>query len=191
MEIEAFRQHAHAMVDWMADYMAGVERFPVRAQTAPGTVAATVPASPPQGPESIAAIMSDFERDILPGVTHWQHPRFFAYFPANSSPPSVLAEMLTATIGAQCMLWQTSPAGTELETRVTEWLRQMIGLPEGLHGVIQDSASSAILCAILTARERATGAYETDSDAAAHGQRELRMGIWHMVCGSERRRRRI
>ncbi len=157
MEIEAFRQHAHAMVDWMADYMAGVERFPVRAQTAPGTVAATVPASPPQGPESIAAIMSDFERDILPGVTHWQHPRFFAYFPANSSPPSVLAEMLTATIGAQCMLWQTSPAGTELETRVTEWLRQMIGLPEGLHGVIQDSASSAILCAILTARERATG----------------------------------
>src|SRR3989442_7831068 len=98
----------------------------------------------------------DFPSVVLPGITHWQHPRFFAYFPANSSPPSVLAEMLTATLGAQCMLWQTSPAATELETRVLDWLRQMVGLPDRVTGVIQDSASSAILCALLTARERAT-----------------------------------
>lgn len=157
MEIEDFRRHAHELVDWMADYMAGVGDAPVRAQTAPGEIAAKLPASPPDAPESMADIMADFERDVMPGITHWQHPRFFAYFPANASPPSILAEMLTATVGAQCMLWQTSPAATEMETRITDWLRQMIGLPEGFHGVIQDSASSAILCAILTARERATG----------------------------------
>ncbi|MEL0090098.1 MAG: pyridoxal-dependent decarboxylase, partial [Rhodospirillales bacterium] len=153
MEIEEFRIKAHAMVDWMADYMSNVDQYPVRAQTTPGQIAAKLPEGPPASRESVDAIMADFERDILPGVTHWQHPRFFAYFPANSSPPSVLAEMLTATIGAQCMLWQTSPAATEMETRITDWLRQMIGLPIGFHGVIQDSASSAILCAILTARE--------------------------------------
>jgi len=156
MEIEEFRAQAHAMVDWMADYMNAVGDYPVRSQTRPGEIAAKLPLNPPAAPEGMAEIMADFERDVLPGVTHWQHPRFFAYFPANASPPSVLAEMLTATLGAQCMLWQTSPAGTEMETRVTDWLRQMIGLPEGFHGVIQDSASSAILCAILTARERAT-----------------------------------
>lgn len=157
METEDFRRHAHALVDWMANYMDRVSDLPVRAQTKPGEVAARLPAGPPETPETVADIMADLERDVLPGITHWQHPRFFAYFPANASPPSILAEMLTATIGAQCMLWQTSPAATEMETRITDWLRQMIGLPEGFHGVIQDSASSAILCAILTARERATG----------------------------------
>lgn len=156
MELDDFRRHAHEMVDWMADYMADVQKYPVRAETAPGAVAATLPPTPPADSEPFADIMADFERDLMPGVTHWQHPRFFAYFPANGSPPSVLAEMLTAALGAQCMLWQTSPAGTELETLTTDWLRQMIGLPEGFHGVIQDSASSAILCALLTAREQAT-----------------------------------
>src|ERR687888_436756 len=152
-----FRRHAHAFVDWMADYMDGVEAFPVRAQVKPGEIAARLPLSPPEGPEPLEAIFEDFKSTLLPGITHWQHPSFFAYFPANSSPPSVLAEMLTATLGAQCMLWQTSPAATELETRVLDWLRQMVGLPDGFTGVIQDSASSAILCALLTARERATG----------------------------------
>lgn len=156
MEIDDFRRHAHEMVDWMADYMADVGKFPVRAQTPPGAVRKTLADAPPAGGEAFTDIMADFERDVLPGVTHWQHPRFFAYFPANASPPSILAEMLTATLGAQCMLWQTSPAGTEMETLTTDWLRQMIGLPEGFHGVIQDSASSAILCALLTAREQAT-----------------------------------
>ena len=133
MDIETFRQQAHELVDWMAEYLASVERYPVRAQVAPGEIAAKLPASPPAEPEPMERIFADFQADILPGVTHWQHPSFFAYFPANASPPSVLAEMLTATLGVNCMLWQTSPAGTELETRMMDWLRQMIGLPEGFH----------------------------------------------------------
>lgn len=157
MTNEEFRRHAHAFVDWMADYLANVERYPVRAQVKPGEIAARLAEAPPELGESVETIFRDFETHVMPGITHWQHPSFFAYFPANSSPPSVLAEMLTATLGAQCMLWQTSPAATEMERRVTDWLRQMIGLPAGFAGVIQDSASSAILCAILTARERATG----------------------------------
>lgn len=156
MDIDEFRSHAHQMVDWMADYLAGIEELPVRAQTAPGEIGNRLPGSAPRSGESIREIMADFERDILPGITHWQHPSFFAYFPANSSPPSVLGEMLTAAIGAQCMLWQTSPAATEMEGRVLDWLRQLIGLQDGFSGVIQDSASGAILCALLTARERAT-----------------------------------
>ncbi len=156
MDIDQFRKQAHKMVDWMADYLASVEDYPVRAQVRPGEIAEKVPASPPDAAESMERIFADFQADILPGVTHWQHPSFFAYFPANASPPSVLAEMLTATLGVNCMLWQTSPAGTELETRMMDWLRQMIGLPEDFHGVIQDTASGATLCALLTARERAT-----------------------------------
>jgi aromatic-L-amino-acid decarboxylase len=157
METREFRRHAHEFVDWMADYLESVERYPVRAQVKPGEVAGQLPRSPPEHGEAMARIFADFKSIVLPGITHWQHPSFFAYFPANSSPPSLLAEMLTATLGAQCMLWQTSPAATEMETRMLEWLRQMIGLPDGFAGVIQDSASSAILCALLTARERATG----------------------------------
>jgi aromatic-L-amino-acid/L-tryptophan decarboxylase len=157
MEPEDFRHHAHMLVDWMADYMTRVEDMPVRAQVSPGEINETLRGEAPKTGEPFQQIMADFEQDILPGITHWQHPRFMAYFPANASPPSILAEMLTSTIGAQCMLWQTSPAATEMETRVLDWLRQMIGMPDGFTGVIQDSASSAILCAILTARERATG----------------------------------
>jgi len=156
MELDEFRRHGHTLVDWMADYLAAVERHPVRAKVRPGEIAARLPAAPPEAGEPLERIFEDFERILLPGMTHWQHPSFFAYFPGNSSPPSVLAEMLTATLGAQCMLWQTSPAATELETVTLDWLRQMIGLPEGFAGVIQDSASSATLCAILVARERAT-----------------------------------
>ena len=156
MDLDEFRREAHTLVDWMTNYLASIERRPVRAQVRPGEIAAQLPEAPPATPEPMAEIFADFERIILPGITHWQHPSFFAYFPANSSPPSVLAEMLTATLAAQCMLWQTSPAATELETRVLDWLRQMIGLPEGFAGVIQDTASSATLCAVLVARERAT-----------------------------------
>ena len=156
MEIEDFRRHGHNFVDWMADYLAGVENYPVMAQVTPGEITDRLALSAPEHGEPMERIFADFQSQILPGITHWQHPSFFAYFPANSSPPSVLAEMLTATIAPQCMLWQTSPAATEMETRVLDWLRQMIGLPEGFEGVIQDSASSACLCALLTARERAT-----------------------------------
>jgi aromatic-L-amino-acid/L-tryptophan decarboxylase len=157
MDLDRFRQEAKSLADWMADYLATIETRPVRAQTAPGAIAALLAEGPPAGPEDFQAILRDFERVVMPGITHWQHPRFFAYFPANSSPPSVLAEMLTSTVAAQCMLWQTSPAATEMETRLLDWLAQMLGLGEGWHGVIQDSASSATLAAVLTARERATG----------------------------------
>ena len=163
MDLDEFRRHGHSFVDWMADYLATIERHPVRAQVRPAEIAAQLPPAPPAQGEPLERIFADFERILLPGMTHWQHPSFFAYFPANSSPPSVLAEMLTATLGAQCMLWQTSPAATELETRTLDWLRQMIALPEGFAGVIQDSASSATLCAILAARERAT-AWRADED---------------------------
>ncbi len=129
---------------------------PVRPPTPPGDVFAQLPSEPPAGPIPIATSFADFESLIVPAMTHWQHPSFFAYFPANSSPPSVLAEMLTATLGAQCMSWQTSPAATELEQMMMVWLRKMIGLPDGFEGAIQDSASTGTLCAILAARERAT-----------------------------------
>ena len=156
MEIDEFRRQAHRLVDWMADYLENVETYPVMSQVKPGEIAEKLPASPPLDPEPFDEIFADFERIVLPGITHWQHPCFFAYFPANSSPPSVLAEMLTATLGAQCMIWQTSPAATEMEERVMEWLRDMIGLPSGFVGVIQDTASTSTLCSILSARERAS-----------------------------------
>jgi aromatic-L-amino-acid decarboxylase len=140
---------------WAADYHKNLRDRPVRAQTAPGDVAALLEHSAPETPQSMEEIMADFERVVMPGMTHWQHPRFFAYFPANAAPPSMLAEMLVSTIAAQCMLWQTSPAATEMETVMLDWLRQAIGLPSGFSGVIQDSASSATLAAVLTMRERA------------------------------------
>ncbi len=149
-----FKKWATKAVDWSADYFDSIRDRPVRPNIAPGSVSEKLPASPPEGPEDVATIFEDFEKIILPGMTHWQHPRFFAYFPANSSPPSVVAEYLTATLSAQCMLWQTSPAATELEIVTMNWLRQAIALPGTFTGVIQDSASSATLCAILTMRER-------------------------------------
>ena len=178
MTPEEFRTHAHELVDWMADYMAGIEERPVRSQSAPGEIAAKVPVTAPEQPEAMTDIFADFERDILPGVTNWQHPSFFAYFPANSSPPSVLAEMLTATLAAQCMLWQTSPAGTELETRMMEWLRDMLALPQQFQGVIQDSATSATLVALLTARERATEWQANDQGLAALGAQGQRLTVY-------------
>lgn len=155
MTPEEFRTHAHAFVDWMADYLATLEARPVRAQTAPGEILGQLPGRAPEAGEPIEAIFKDFQNIILPGITHWQHPNFFAYFSANASPPSVLAEMLTATLAAQCMLWETSPAANELETRTLTWLRELIGLPPAFTGCIQDSASTATLCALIAARERA------------------------------------
>ncbi len=157
MNGDDFRHWAHKASDWSADYLADLGERRVRAQTKPGDIFRQIPASPPAAGEAMGDIFADLDRVIMPGITHWQHPRFFAYFPANASPPSVIAEYLTAAIAAQCMLWQTSPAATELETRMIDWLRQLIGLPEGFSGVIQDSASGATLAALLTARERALG----------------------------------
>ena len=155
MQIDDIKIWGARIADWSARYLTTLRDRPVRSPNAPGTTFNAVPAVPPEQSEDFESIFTDFEKLILPGMTHWQHPRFFAYFPANASPPSVLAEYLAATLAAQCMLWQTSPAATELETRVLDWLRQMLGLPEGFQGVIQDSASAATLSAILTARELA------------------------------------
>jgi aromatic-L-amino-acid decarboxylase len=156
MTTEEFRKHAHELVEWMADYMENVEKYPVRSSVAPGEIFKKIPEKAPQQAESFDSLMRDFNEIIMPGITHWQHPDFFAYFPANTSPASVLAEMMTATLGAQCMIWETSPAAAELEEKMMMWLRDLIGLPSGFEGVIQDSASTATLTAILTAREKAT-----------------------------------
>jgi aromatic-L-amino-acid/L-tryptophan decarboxylase len=154
MSIEEFRENAHLLVDWMADYFKNIESFPVKSRTHPGDILMNLPISAPENGESADAIFNDFKRLILPGISHWQSPGWMAYFPANSSYPSVLAEMLTAALGAQCMLWETSPAAAELEERMMEWLRQAMGLPEHFTGVIQDTASTATLCALLSAREK-------------------------------------
>ena len=156
MNIEEFRKRGHEVVDWMADYLSGIEDRPVKAQVKPGDIFRQLPLSPPVGGESFDSIFEDFESIILPGMTHWQHPSFFAYFQGNNSPPSILAEMLTATLGAQCMVWLTSPAAAELEEMTMNWLREMLGLPNEFEGVIQDTASTATLCALLTAREKLT-----------------------------------
>ncbi len=156
MKNSDFRTYAHEVVDWMADYLEHVEEFPVRSPAPPRSVLGKIPEQPPENGEPFEAVFRDFRAIVLPGITHWQSPSFFGYFPANSSPPSVLAEMLTATLGAQCMSWSTSPAATELEERMMQWLGAMIGLPPTFTGVIQDTASTATLCSILTAREVAS-----------------------------------
>jgi aromatic-L-amino-acid decarboxylase len=157
MDSNEFRRHGHAVVEWIARYFEEVEQYPVRSRVRPGEIKDALPEGPPSDGESFDLFMKDLDGIIMPGITHWQSPNFFAYFPANSSPPSVLAEMLTAALGAQCMVWETSPAAAELEERMMEWLRIMTGLPEGFEGVIQDSASSATLAALISAREKTTG----------------------------------
>jgi len=156
MTPEEFRKYAHELVEWMAGYMENVEQYPVKSSVKPGEIFSKLPDKPPFEPEPFKKLIKDFEEIILPGITHWQSPNFFAYFPANVSPPSILAEMLTSTLAAQCMIWETSPAAAELEAKVMNWLRDLIGLPSSFEGVIQDSASTATLAAIITAREKIT-----------------------------------
>ena len=157
MQPDEFRRHAHELVDWMADYLDGVSKLPVTPGVEPGDIARRLPSSPPERGEPFGQLFADFQSIVMPGMTHWNHPGWFAYFPGNNSPPSILAEMLTATLGAQCMSWATSPAATELEQVTMDWLRQMLGLPETFVGVIQDTASTATLVALLSARERSSG----------------------------------
>lgn len=153
-ESEKFREYAHQFVDWMADYMNDVEKYPVKSQVAPKEIYNQIEKSIPEEGENIGEIFNDFKKIIIPGVTHWQSPNFFAYFQANTSPPSILAEMLMATLGIQGMKWDTSPASTELEERMMEWLREALTIPRDWTGVIQDSASAATLVSIITAREQ-------------------------------------
>jgi len=152
-----FKLHADPIVEWIDHYLNNITDYPVKSRVAPGDIYRAIPAEAPLNAEGLESIMKDLDQTILPGITHWQHPGFHAYFPANSSVESVLAECLTSAIGAQCMIWETSPAAAELEQRMMEWLSQAMGFPPGFEGVIQDSASSATLVALITAREVATG----------------------------------
>ena len=171
MTADDFRRHGRDVVDWIADYMEEVEKLPVLSRARPGEIRAALPAEPPQQGELFELILEDVNRILLPGITHWQSPNFFAYFPSNNSGPAILGELLSAGLGVQGMLWATSPACTELETHVLDWLVGMLGLPEKFRsnsaggGVIQDTASSATLCALLAGRERATGFRVNESGA--------------------------
>ncbi len=157
MQPEEFRRQGHAIVDWLADYQRDIEQYRIAPDMLPGALRRALPASAPEQGESFDAILEDFREQIVPGMTHWGHPGWFAYFPSNASPASILGEFLTAGLGAQCMSWVTSPAATELEQVVMEWYRQLLALPDDFTGVIQDTASSATLVAFLTARQRAGG----------------------------------
>ncbi|MBI2955945.1 MAG: amino acid decarboxylase [Acidobacteria bacterium] len=148
-----FRAAAHRLVDWVADYLENTDRYPVLAQTAPGALRRQLPAQAPDDPEPLDTILADFERLVLPGVTHWNHPAFFAYFAITGSGPGILGELLSAALNVNAMLWKTCPAATELEEVVLDWLREMLGLPEEFFGVVMDTASVSSLCAIAAARE--------------------------------------
>ena len=160
MDPEEFRRQGHAVVDWIAEYYKRVESFPVLSQVAPGEIRASLPTQAPQQGDAFEQILADVDKLILPGVTHWQSPNFFAFFPSNASGPGILGDLMSSGLDVQGMLWATSPACTELETLVLDWLVPALGLPEKFlstgsgGGVIQDTASSATLCALLAARER-------------------------------------
>lgn len=161
MTPDEFRKHGYAVVDWIARYMEEVERYPVKSRAEPGDIYDALPDAAPEAPEAFSDVLRDLDEVVMPGITHWQSPSFFAYFPANTSGPSILGDLLCAGLGVQGMLWATSPACTELEMRVLDWLVDLLGLPAHFRsdgpggGVIQDTASSATLCALIAARERA------------------------------------
>jgi len=157
MDTHEFRTLGHELIDWVADYRENLAEYPVMSRAQPGEVAALMPAEPPRRAEGLATISADLDRIVMPGITHWNHPGWFAYFPSNTDLSSVLADLVASGLGAQGMSWQTSPAATEVEDVVMEWLRQMLGLSDAFTGVIQDTASTATLCALLCARERSSG----------------------------------
>jgi len=173
MSADEFRRHGHALVDWVADYWESLSRRPVRPAEPPGAVAARLPAAPPEAGDGFAGLLDDLDRVVLPGMTHWQHPGFLAYFPANTSGPSVLGDLVAAGLGVQGMLWATGPACTEVETVMLDWLATLLDLPERFRstsrggGVIQDSASSAALVATLAGLHRAGGGRWRTSGVAA------------------------
>jgi aromatic-L-amino-acid/L-tryptophan decarboxylase len=184
MTPEEFRVHGHALVDWIAGYLEGIEDQPVAAAVAPGDVRGALPAHPPRTADSFEAVMADVDRVIVPGLTSWQHPSFFAYFPSNTSYASILGELLSAGLGVNGMLWATSPAATELETLMLDWMGELLALPECFRsagpggGVIQGTASEATLCAILAARQRAgDGELVAYSTAQAHSSVEKGLRI--------------
>lgn len=162
MSPEQFRAEGKKIIDWIADYYENIEKYPVLSQVNPGEILSSLPKDPPQHGESMEHMMQDIDEKIMPGITHWQSPNFFAYFPSNTSFPSILGDLVSSGLGVQGMIWATSPAATELETRVLDWLADMMGMPEKFKstssggGVIQDTASTSALTAVIAARERAT-----------------------------------
>ena len=156
MTPEEFRRRGHQIVDFIADYRTQVAQLPVMSRAEPGEVAARLPVSPPQEAESFDGVLRDLEEILVPGLSHWQHPRFFGYFPSNGELSSVLGDYLSTGLGVLGLSWQSSPALSELEEVVTDWLRQMVGLSGAWKGVIQDTASTSTLVALICARERAT-----------------------------------
>jgi aromatic-L-amino-acid decarboxylase len=162
MKPDEFRRAGHEAVDWVADYLERVETFPVLSTVEPGAIRARLPSHAPDDGEPWDEILADLDRIVLPGITHWQSPNFFGFFPANASGPAVLGDLVSSGLGVQGMLWATSPACTELETHVLDWLVELLGLPDHFrgNGVIQDSASSATLCAVLAARDRVSSTIE-------------------------------
>ena len=156
MTPEEFRRYGHRLIDWLADYHESLAKRAVMAKTKPGEVRAALPPAPPEEPEDFAAMIADLDRIVLPGLTLWQHPRFFGYFPANALPAGILADLVSTGLGVIGLSWQSSPAVTEVEEVATDWLRQMLGLSPAFSGVIQDTASTSTLVALICARERAT-----------------------------------
>jgi aromatic-L-amino-acid/L-tryptophan decarboxylase len=162
MDAETFRREGYRVVDWIAGYMASPERYPVMSRVKPGEIRASLPAEPPEQGEEFSGILADFDRQIVPGITHWNHPGFFAYFATTGSAPGVLGEFLSASLNAQGMLWRTSPSVTELEEVTLGWLRKLVGLPDCFEGVIYDTASMSSLHALATAREAAVASVRTE-----------------------------
>jgi aromatic-L-amino-acid decarboxylase len=161
-----FRADGAAALEWAARYLEGVRELPVLSRVEPGAVRAALPAAPPDEPEPFAAVLQDLDDVLLPGITHWNHPRFFAYFAISGSEPGILAELLAATLNVNAMLWRTSPAATELEELVLDWVAQLMGLPDGLHGHIEDTASTSTLAALAAARELRPGGVVLCSEQA-------------------------
>src|SRR5713101_527284 len=155
MDPADFRRHGHELVEWIADYLEHPDRYPVLSRVKPGDIVAALPAAAPEEGEPFDAIMADFERVLVPGLTHWNHPGFFAYFAITASAPGILADFLSSALNQQAMLWRTSPAATELEAVTLGWLRGLIGLPDAFEGVIYDTASVATMHALVAAREAA------------------------------------
>ncbi len=162
MTPEQFRAEGKKVIDWIADYYENIEKYPILSQVKPGEIKASLPGNPPQKGESMEEMMHDLDEKIMPGITHWQSPNFYAYFPSNTSFPSIIGDLISSGLGVQGMIWATSPSATELETRVLDWLTDMMGMPEKFKststggGVIQDTASTSALTAVIAARERAT-----------------------------------
>jgi aromatic-L-amino-acid decarboxylase len=187
------RRDGAAALEWAAGYLERVAELPVLAQVAPGEIRARLPAAPPEEPEPFTAVLRDLDEVLLPGVTHWQHPRYFAYFATSSSEPAILAELLAATLNSVAILWRTAPAATELEAVVLDWTAQLLGLPEGWHGHIEDSASTSTLAAVIAARE-ATGRELVVCSEQAHSSvekaaRMLGMAIRKVPCDEQFRMR--